>query len=228
MLRVAAVDGPQRPLLVGSKEQPRLLVVDALVQTLDARHDAQPAVLPLAVQPAAHAREHVPRDEEQSHRRPGRPCGGRPVGGRRAQYARGQRARRQAHQVGDDEAAPLAHALLSRPLLRLHDAGAVNLQPDAAAAVLRCRLVEHAAVAAAEVPQHVVAREASGAEDGSDARGGARHERRERARAGGAPLRAVRPLVVLALAKVEGAKQAALLRGVVVDDGGLHMYVLCI
>ena len=63
--------------------------------------------------PGAHARQHVPGDEEE------RDCrardgggGGGAVRGGRIEHARRHRARREAHQVGDGEAALLGDALI--------------------------------------------------------------------------------------------------------------------
>eukprot|EP00964_Phaeocystis_antarctica_P006255 scaffold3405_cov57-Phaeocystis_antarctica.AAC.6 len=114
------------------------------------------------------------------------------------------------------------HYLLGRPLLGLVDARPIDLEADAAAAVLHRRLVQHAAVAAAEVPQHVLGRQARGAEDRRDPRRGARHEWRERARPGGRPL-----VLGPVLTEVEGPQEAALLLGVGVDDGVGHPRVVC-
>ena len=49
VLRVAAVDGPLEGALIAAAREEALLEVDALVERLDARHDAQPATAPLAV-----------------------------------------------------------------------------------------------------------------------------------------------------------------------------------
>ena len=50
VLGVAAVDGPLEGALIAAAREEALLEVDALVERLDARHDAQPATAPLAVQ----------------------------------------------------------------------------------------------------------------------------------------------------------------------------------
>ena len=49
VLGVAAVDGPLEGALIAAAREEALLEVDALVERLDARHDAQPATAPLAV-----------------------------------------------------------------------------------------------------------------------------------------------------------------------------------
>ena len=89
--------------------------------------------------------------------------------------------------------------LLGRPLLGLVDTRTVNLEADAATAVLHRRLVQHAAIAAAEVPQHVSRGQAGRAEDRRDPRRGAGHKGRERARPRGGPL-----VLGPVLAEVEG------------------------
>jgi len=43
VVRVTAVDGPVEGTLVATACEEALLEVDALIQRLDARHDAQPA-----------------------------------------------------------------------------------------------------------------------------------------------------------------------------------------
>jgi len=47
---MTAVDGPVEGALVAAACEEALLEVDALVERLDARHDAQPTVAPLGVQ----------------------------------------------------------------------------------------------------------------------------------------------------------------------------------
>ena len=67
-----------------------------------------------------------------------------------------QRARLQRGEVDAGKLAPALHALLRRALACLGDADSIDVDAHRATAVLGGSLVEQPAVAAAEIPQHVV------------------------------------------------------------------------